>query len=107
MPDRTAVSWDALSEDDAIRFATEAIASGDADEILSISWDFGTPMHEGIETIWEQRREVKPMLPTHRELCRRSRSARKLRSNLPLNRMLNQRCWLAGFALISANVSTG
>ena len=53
VPDWMAVSWDALSDDDAITFATEAIESGEADEILSISWDFGTPTHGGIETIWK------------------------------------------------------
>ena len=47
------MNWDALSEDDAIKFAAEAIESGEANEILSISWDFVTPMHEGVETIWK------------------------------------------------------
>jgi len=49
--DWAALAWDVLAEDDVMNFAHEAIDSGDADKILSISWDFGTPMHEGTETI--------------------------------------------------------
>jgi hypothetical protein len=53
VPDLMAVNWDVLSPDDAVAFATEAIDSYEAKEVFTVSWDFGTPMHNGIDIAYQ------------------------------------------------------
>ena len=53
IPNLMVVNWNVLSPDDAVLFATEAIDSCEAEEVFTVSWDFGTPMHNGIEIAYQ------------------------------------------------------
>ncbi len=53
IPDISKVNWDVLTHEDVLAFAAEALDSGEGESVLSVSWDFGTPMHNGINTFWK------------------------------------------------------
>ena len=53
IPDLMVVNWNVLSADDVVLFANEAIDSCDAERVFTVSWDFGTPMHNGIEIAYQ------------------------------------------------------
>ncbi len=47
------INWDALSPKVAAAFAHEAIDEGEAESLLTVSWDFGTQMHNGTEIAYK------------------------------------------------------
>ena len=53
IPDVDEIKWGALNEEDAQAFAREAIDSCDAEALFNMSWDFGTPFHNGSAIVYK------------------------------------------------------